>query len=135
MSERPVGASVSEETVSSQVVTPETSSSIGEVSFNVASVSTYPDSTSANGSYTANRHISTSQVPKAVNTSSSSVEGLNTNMAGMPAIAASSPLLMNPSPGEGFDISSFSFDVNNVVGMFEGAEGTFAGAEFGLWTS
>lgn len=56
-------------------------------------------------------------------------------MAGMPAIAASSPLLMNPQQGEGFDISSFSFDVNNVVGMFEGAEGTFAGAEFGLWTS
>ncbi|KIR97270.1 hypothetical protein L804_05452 [Cryptococcus deuterogattii 2001/935-1] len=135
LSERPVGASVSEETVSSQVVTPETSSSIGEVSFSVASVSTYPDSTSVNGSYTANRHISTSQVPKAVNTSSSSVGSLNTNMAGMPAIAASSPLLMNPQPGEGFDISSFSFDVNNVVGMFEGAEGTFAGAEFGLWTS
>lgn len=121
--------------MSSQVVTPETSSSIGEVSFSVASVSTYPDSTSVNGSYTANRHISTSQVPKAVNTSSSSVGSLNMNMAGMPAIAASSPLLMNPQPGEGFDISSFSFDVNNVVGMFEGAEGTFAGAEFGLWTS
>lgn len=125
--------SVTEETVSSQVVTPETSSSVGDLSFSATSASTYPDSTSANGSYTASRQINTSQAPK--NVKASSVEGLGMNVAGMPAIAATSPLLMNPSPGEGFDISSFSFDVNNVVGMFEGVEGTFIGAEYGLWTS
>ena len=120
--------------MSSQVVTPETSSSIGDFSFSATGTSTYPSSTSATGSYTASRQINTSQSPKIVKPLSSSAEGLD-NAAGMPAIAATSPLLMNPSPGEGFDISSFSFDVNNVVGMFEGAEGTFPGAEFGLWTT
>lgn len=134
LGDRAVGASITEETMSSQVVTPETSSSIGDFSFSATGTSTYPSSTSANGSYTASRQINTSQSPKIVKPLSSSAEGLD-NAAGMPAIAATSPLLMNPSPGEGFDISSFSFDVNNVVGMFEGAEGTFPGAEFGLWTT
>ncbi|OWZ28817.1 hypothetical protein C361_06561 [Cryptococcus neoformans Tu259-1] len=134
LGDRAVGASITEETMSSQVVTPETSSSIGDFSFSATGTSTYPSSTSANGSYTASRQINTSQSPKIVKPLSSSAEGLD-NAAGMPAIAVTSPLLMNPSPGEGFDISSFSFDVNNVVGMFEGAEGTFPGAEFGLWTT
>lgn len=60
------------------------------------------------------------------------MEGFD-NVVGMLVIVVIFFLFMNFLFGEGFDILSFSFDVNNVVGMFEGVEGMFFGVEFGLW--